>query len=48
MKYLCERESYIRYAKKNDLKPLAAAVEAIDYGEIALPEWLCGEKMLES
>ncbi len=34
-----ERESYIRYAKKNDLKPLIAAIEAIDYGEIKIPVW---------
>ncbi|SHO51737.1 DUF6538 domain-containing protein [Desulfopila aestuarii] len=35
-----ERESYIRYAKKNDLRPLVAAVEAIDYGTIKLPSWM--------
>jgi len=34
-----ERESYIRYAKKNDLKPLIAAIEAIDYGDIKIPVW---------
>ncbi len=36
-----ERESYIRYAKKNDLRPLVTAIEAIDYGDIKLPDWLC-------
>ena len=34
-----ERESYTRYAKKTDLRPLLAAIEAIDYGEIKLRDW---------
>ena len=34
-----ERESYIRYAKKNDLKPLQVAINAIDYGDIQIPRW---------
>ena len=34
-----ERESYIRYAKKNDLKPLLAAIKAIDYGIITVVAW---------
>jgi len=34
-----ERESYTRYAKKTDLKPLLAAIEAIDYGNIKLTAW---------
>ncbi len=34
-----ERESYIRYAKKNDLRPLLAAIKAIDYGNIEITAW---------
>jgi integrase len=34
-----ERESYIRYAKKNDLKPLQIAINAIDYGSVQIPPW---------
>lgn len=34
-----ERESYTRYAKKTDLKPLLAAIEVIEYGNIELTAW---------
>lgn len=34
-----ERESYTRYAKKTDIRPLLRAVEAICYGEIKLTAW---------
>jgi integrase len=34
-----ERESYTRYAKKTDIGPLLAAVDAIYYGEIKLTAW---------
>ncbi len=34
-----ERESYTRYAKKTDLKPLLAAIEVIDYGNIKIAAW---------
>jgi integrase len=34
-----ERESYTRYAKKTDIRPLSRAVEAISYGEIKLSAW---------
>jgi len=33
-------ESYLRYSKKNDLGPLSKAIEAIDYGDIKLPDWI--------
>ena len=36
-------ESYLRYSKKNDLRPLRAAIEAIDYGEMTLPSWISGK-----
>ncbi len=36
-------ESYLRYSKKNDLGPLRAAIESIDYGKIALPSWIFGK-----
>lgn len=35
-----DRESYTRYAKKNDLRPLLQAIEAIDYGNIKLRSWI--------
>lgn len=35
-----DRESYTRYAKKNDLRPLLRAIEAIDYGSIKLRPWI--------
>ncbi len=35
-----ERESNIRYAKKNDLRPIVTAINAIDYGDIRLPSWI--------
>ena len=31
---------YTRYAKKTDLKPLLAAIEVIDYGNIKLTAWI--------
>ena len=34
-----ERESYTRYAKKTDLRPLLAAIEIIDYGNIKIAAW---------
>jgi len=34
-----ERESYTRYAKKTDIRPLLAAIEAICYEEIKLTAW---------
>lgn len=34
-----DRESYTRYAKKTDLRPLLQAIEAIDYGDIKLTAW---------
>ena len=37
-----ERESYTRYAKKTDLRPLLAAVGAICYGNIKLTAWSAG------
>jgi len=30
-------ESYLRYSKKNDLRPLVTAIEAIEYGDIKIP-----------
>ncbi len=35
-----ERESYTRYAKKTDLKPLLAAIKKVDYGNVKIPQWL--------
>lgn len=35
-----ERESYIRYAKKNDLRPLVTAIKTINYGRVKLPAWM--------
>ena len=34
-----ERESYTRYAKKTDIRPLSRAVESICYGNIKLTAW---------
>jgi len=34
-----ERESYTRYAKKTDIRPLLAAIDVICYGEIKLTIW---------
>ena len=37
-----EWENYTRYAKKTDIRPLLAAIEVIDYGEIELMPWSIG------
>ena len=34
-----DRESYTRYAKKTDLRPLLQAIESICYGDIKLTAW---------